>query len=154
MQQQTTKNFQSARSHSPASAVLAKGILTSDEFKFGFPSTGLSAVSFKWWESSSPHDKESSTKVNAETKAPKCESKEAEKEVPPPENVEVAVSNFLNSDSLTAIRKRAAEEGREALKLGVCKRNTIQKISGKHKKLLLKIFGPSLPSEWVDISSS
>ncbi|KAL9659140.1 hypothetical protein QQ045_018699 [Rhodiola kirilowii] len=84
MQQQTHKNFQSVCSHSPASAVLAKGILTSDEFKFGFPSTGLSAVSYKWWESSSINNKESSVVVNVEAKEPKCESKESEKEHTPP----------------------------------------------------------------------
>ncbi|KAL9660783.1 hypothetical protein QQ045_025601 [Rhodiola kirilowii] len=154
MQQQTHKNFQSVRSHSPASAILAKGVLTSDEFKFGFPSAGLSAVSYKWWESSSLSNKESSVIVNVEAKELECESKESEKEVTPPANIKEANSNSPDPDSLTAIRKRAVEEGRETIKLGVCKRNAIQKPSSKQKKLLLKIFGASLESQWPDISSS
>lgn len=79
--------------------------------------------------------------------------KNRKKELTPLENTKEAASNSPDPDAVTAIGKRAVEEGREALKLDVSTPNAIQKATIKQKKLLRKIYGPSLPRQWSDISN-
>ncbi|KAK4438964.1 hypothetical protein Salat_0231000 [Sesamum alatum] len=54
---------------------------------------------------------------------------------------------------LSASRKRAAKEGKQALKLGVYKRYNVKTLDRNKKMALLQIFKSSLPSDWGDISS-
>ncbi|KAG6783969.1 hypothetical protein POTOM_009651 [Populus tomentosa] len=55
---------------------------------------------------------------------------------------------------LTSVRKRAVEEGREARKLGVYRTYGVNKLGRKQRALLLRIFGSSLPKQWIQDFSS
>ncbi|KAL0306711.1 UNVERIFIED_CONTAM: hypothetical protein Sradi_6088400 [Sesamum radiatum] len=69
-----------------------------------------------------------------------------------------AKKNETNSDVqwtglLSALRKRAAKEGKQALKLGVYKKYNTTTLDRNKKMVLLQIFKSSLPSDWGDVSS-
>lgn len=124
------------RPQTVTNATLAKAITTSDEFKNGFPSEGLSTVSNKWWGSGSPdgYDGASAEKGGGEIYE--------EKNVGPKPQPQ-------GTDLLTDVRKRAGEEGRERLKLGVVKGFRGKKLGNRDKALLLRIFKSSLRQHWI-----
>ncbi|KAK3446265.1 hypothetical protein EUGRSUZ_A01998 [Eucalyptus grandis] len=55
-QQPESKQGQSGQIQSVISGSLIKSLAVLDEFKYGFPSNGLSVTSNKWWGSGSPGD--------------------------------------------------------------------------------------------------
>ncbi|KAI4308103.1 hypothetical protein L6164_031210 [Bauhinia variegata] len=57
--------------------------------------------------------------------------------------------NVEGAAVLTAVRKRAAEEGREALKLGVVRGYGAKKLGKGERMLLLNIFHSSLSGSWI-----
>lgn len=129
-----------------------------DEFKYGFPSDGLSTAPYKWWGSRSSdgndgihkdeseideEDKQAEAKADKEsatqaTGNEKSSNGETESNVDPQE-----------SGLWTAVRKRTVEEGREALKLGVYKKYCVKQLDRKERVLLHRIFKSSLPKEWL-----
>ncbi|KAL8512450.1 hypothetical protein ACS0TY_018794 [Phlomoides rotata] len=56
--------------------------------------------------------------------------------------------------SLSALRKRAAEDGQRALKLGVYRGYNVKTLDRSKKQVLLQIFRSSLPCEWGEHMSS
>ncbi|KAH1197614.1 hypothetical protein GmHk_18G051360 [Glycine max] len=129
---QGNKNVESGRTQNAVSTGLTKAITTMDEFKCGFPSKGLSTTSNKWWGNT---DRDDCAGANANGAKMAHETVKAE-------NSEIPRGSSL----LKAVRKRAVEEGREALKLEVFRGYGINKLSKREKTLLHQIFGSSLPS--------
>lgn len=98
-----------------------------DEFKYGFPSNGLSSLSSnKCWMTGN--------QCNMNSKCVSC-------------NMVIQSGSFR----LTQLRKRGIGDCSELLKrIGVCK----GMVSKREKSVLLQVFSKSLPSQWKDISSS
>ena len=146
--QQGNKNVESARTQNVANAGLNKAMTTMDEFKSGFPSEGLSATSNKWWGNRDRDDCAGSSANGAKTLLPEEKAGEEKMvhETPKTGNSETPHGSSL----LTAVRKRAVEEGREALKLGVFRGYGINKLSKREKILLHQVFGSSLPKPWME----
>lgn len=102
-----------------------------DEFKSGFPSKGLATVSNKWWGTGG--QRQDVTEDGGDVKDEEAASEK--------------------QSSLLGIRKRIAEEGREALELGVSQGFGSKRPDKRDQHLLSQIFGSSLPKEWVNDSS-
>ena len=131
------KTAQTARPQSVLSAAMAKALTTSDEFKHGFPSEGLSTASNRWWGSDSVVE-------HAGAPTPVTEEKEEER----------ADDEGSGTGLLMAVRKKVAEQGREAIKLGAFKGcgngyGGNSKVGKKERALLLRIFDSSAPREWL-----
>lgn len=96
-----------------------------DEFKFGFPSIGLSSASNKWWGSEESNPEQPSVKEGEIQKNP--------------------------SEILVSLRRRAVEDSRDLIegKKGVdnCKLNKKQKL------VLMQVFGSSLPEQLKNVVS-
>ncbi|KAL9422966.1 hypothetical protein AB3S75_035116 [Citrus x aurantiifolia] len=156
LQQQGSKNSPVGQPHVLLNANLTKGIMALDEFKYGFPSDGLSTASYKWWGSRSSHGNDGIHKDESEIDE---EDKQAEAKADK-ESATQATGNEKSSNGetesnvdpqgsglLTAVRKRTVEEGREALKLGVYKKYCVKQLDRKERVLLHRIFKSSLPKE-------
>lgn len=132
---------------------------TLDEFKYGFPSEGLSTTSNKWWGSSGggPDDSADSKKKVEDgadvSKHMKGQLEDTEKkeeaDTEMSEAGKEAVKTPKGAALLREIRKRAMEEGREALKLGVFRGYGVKKLGKREKIMLLQIFSSTLPSSWI-----
>ncbi|XVE86250.1 hypothetical protein DITRI_Ditri18aG0020400 [Diplodiscus trichospermus] len=154
LQQQGTKNMQAGQALNFGHQSLMTGITMSDEFKYGFPSDGLSITTNKWWGSSKSDDNEvivvDGAEIEGEDKHQSVEKPKDMTNEKPDENRKLEDGiNPQGSDSLTALRKRAAEEGREALKLGVYRGYGMKKLGKREASLLLRIFKSSLPKDWI-----
>lgn len=110
---------------------LAKTMAALDEFKSGFPSKGLATVSNKWWGTGTEITEDGGGDVK-EDKAEIASEKQS---------------------SLLAIRKRIAEEGREALEIGVSRGFGSKRPDKRDQHLLSQICKSSLPKDWVTDSS-
>ncbi|TYJ37967.1 hypothetical protein E1A91_A05G410900v1 [Gossypium mustelinum] len=154
LQQQGIRNIQTAQALNFSHQSLMTGAAMSDEFKFGFPSDGLSVITNKWWGSSKSDCNEVSDADGAETEG---EDKHQTIEEPddmanekPGQNgkIEDGISR-QGSSLLAAVRKRSMEEGREALELGVYKGRGMKRLGSRKASLLLRIFKSSLPDVWI-----
>lgn len=145
-QQQGTKTAHTLSSQHLLSSNLPKGTTVgSDEFKYGFPSDGLSAISYKWWGSRSTDGNEDTKKEgNAE------ESKQQSAEPVEESAVKTDKSNVdsFRADSLSDLREQVAKEGKEALKLGVYREHSLFKLDLTKRKVLLQVFKSSYPPQW------
>ncbi|KAJ7965071.1 RWP-RK domain containing protein [Quillaja saponaria] len=149
LQQQGSKNVQIGRPQNLLSTSLTKGIITVDEFKYGFPSDGLSIASNKWWGSDNPDGYEGVRRDGAEVgEDGKDELKDSADDG--------SSSRTVNKETcekgaalLTAVRKRTVKEGKEAFKLGVFRGYDVTKLSNRQKTLLHQIFDSSLPKSWI-----
>ncbi|KAL3754838.1 hypothetical protein ACJRO7_002004 [Eucalyptus globulus] len=130
-QQLESKQGQSGQIQSVISGSLIKSLVVLDEFKYGFPSNGLFVTSNKWWGSGSPGDFEY---IDATETGRECRPKwrQCEKET--------SDAILWGASLPTTIRKRALEEGREALKCGVFMSHHAHKIGKEEKSLMLNIF--------------
>ncbi|KAG9447528.1 hypothetical protein H6P81_013656 [Aristolochia fimbriata] len=147
-----------------------------DEFMHGFPSNGLSQVSNRWWSPS--ETKKASEEETLAEETNKVESdrtqKTSKEEVLAKEmkeqqkeeqfdgsvnDVAVVTEDKSNAETgsgscsdgtvlLSSVRKRAAEEGREALTRGVARSYGAYKLSRKDQVLLTQVFQSSFPSKW------
>ncbi|XP_013603453.1 PREDICTED: uncharacterized protein LOC106310780 isoform X2 [Brassica oleracea var. oleracea] len=117
-------------------ASLVKTMAALDEFKSGFPSKGLATVSNKWWGTGGQRQ-DAGLEITEEDGG---DAKD-----------EVAASE--KQSSLLDVRKRIAEEGREALELGVSQGFGSKRPNKRDQHLLSQIFGSSLPKDWVTESS-
>ncbi|CAJ1964372.1 unnamed protein product [Sphenostylis stenocarpa] len=138
--QQVNKNVESGRTQNVVNTGLTKAMTTMDEFKCGFPSGGLSVTSNKWW-GNRDHDDCAGTNANGAKTLPEEKAGEEDKI----EHETGKTETPHGSSLLKAVRKRAVEDGREALKLGVFGGYGAKKISKREKILLHQIFGSSLP---------
>ncbi|XP_024026808.1 uncharacterized protein LOC112093140 [Morus notabilis] len=121
------KTSHSGRPQIVTNASRAKSITTLDELKSRFPSEGLSTVSNKWWGSGFPDGYNE-------------RSENKEKNADP---------TTQGTGLLMDVRKRAAEEGRESLKLGVVRGFSAKKLGKREKALLLRMFKSSVPQDWI-----
>ncbi|KAJ4980362.1 hypothetical protein NE237_031199 [Protea cynaroides] len=126
-----------------------------DEFKNGFPTEGLAAVSLRWWGSSSPDATEEDfgdeapagqedNQQSSET-AGNCSKLEGEK---PDQGNEKSDIGPQGTALLSSVRKRAAEEGRVSIKHGESRGYGVYELGGRKKLLLQKVFQSSLPRQW------
>ncbi|XP_059664905.1 uncharacterized protein LOC132311158 isoform X2 [Cornus florida] len=144
-QQQGNKNVQNGRPQNSHCSSLAKGTQVSlDEFKYGFPSDGLSIASYRWWGSNGP-DHTENIRVNGVQvfQEHKHQSKELGDDgaCSLSENgIDESNTGALGSGLLSAVRKRAVDGGGDALKLGVYRRYGINKLGRRERTLLLRIF--------------
>ncbi|XP_028751979.1 uncharacterized protein LOC114711720 [Neltuma alba] len=155
--QQGSKNIETRPSHNVVSSNLTKGMTALDEFKYGFPSEGLSTTSNKWWGSSGPDDSVGKKADGPDVgKHGKDRIEGTEKEEADTEMSEAGKETMKTPEGaalLADIRKRAVQEGRETLKLGVFRGCGVKKIGKREKIMLLQIFSSSLPSSWIHDSS-
>lgn len=165
LQQQGTKDVLVGRQHITLTPGLAKGLMGLDEFKYGFPSDGLSTATNKWWGSSLSDTQRATDRAGIETD--EDDGHQSEEKVDAGTSVVIVdeekgengkmESNEIDPQGtglLTSVRKRAVEEGREALKLGVYRTYGVNKLGRKQRALLLRIFGSSLPKQWIQDFSS
>ena len=155
LQQHGTKNIQTGQALNFGHQSLMTGMTMSDEFKYGFPSNGLSITTNKWWGSSKSDGHEVIVVDGVESEG---EDKHQSVEKPDDMANEKHDENGKLEDGigpqgsglLTAVRKRAVEEGREALKLGVYRGYGIKKLGRREASLLLRVFKSSLPKDWIN----
>ncbi|KAE8663708.1 Glucan synthase-like 7 [Hibiscus syriacus] len=121
LQQQGAKNIQMGQTLNFNHQSLMIGTKMSDEFKFGFPSDGLSVATNKWWGSSKSDGDEAVDVDGAETEG---ENKHQSKELPddmandkPNENGKLDDLNPQGSDLLAAVRKRLWKKDEKRLNL-------------------------------------
>ncbi|GAB4856065.1 hypothetical protein Ancab_024705 [Ancistrocladus abbreviatus] len=146
-QQQGSRNAISYRSQNlPSQGLTVETSTCLDEFKHGFPSNGLSTYINRWWGGGT-HDSAEKSEDKFETgREEKCQSDEPiDDDVSKcREGAEGRVEKFLTDKqgtvSLSALRKRAVEDGQEALKLGVWKEYGVDKVGEKEKLLLYRLF--------------
>lgn len=135
---------------SVATVGLPKGLTILDEFKNGFPSDGLSVALNRWWGSVDETEVESEGENgNNKSDSPKGEVVAMEIDDDAERDNHHDIDSHLGTCSLTALRDRAAIEGREALNLGVFRSQSFHEIGDPQRKLLLQIFNSSFPNEWV-----
>lgn len=163
MQQPGSKNTQTGSPLKVHGAALSKGDPSNlDEFKYGFPSDGLSSVSYKWWGDSNPNgsmnsegsvieeyqDKKNSltNSVHSDVQSSTNDGDGCDKKT---ENWDIDIDSS-GTGSLTALRKKAVEEGQEALRLGFHPKHDINWLHQSEKTALLHVFKSSLPSGWRD----
>lgn len=104
-----------------------------DDFKYGFPSNGLSCVSHKWWgedDTGSSNPEKPTVSV--------VENKGHEKG-----NDTIAAPTV----SLVSMRKRALECGRMSLHGGMLLNAESYKLGKKKRLLMFQVFGSSLPNQ-------
>ena len=161
--QEGGKNAQSGRSQTVLNTSLTKGVTTLDEFKHGFPYEELSTVSYKWWGSSCPDGYESISRDGAKHREMARQRLSVESADDGASSVTVDKEKDENAQGkrigpqgtglLADVRKKAVEEGREALKLGVIRRYGANKLGKREKTLLLRIFKSSISREWMNGTS-
>lgn len=147
--------------------VLASGLASetntfSDEFKYGFPSGGLSECTNRWWGNSfDGDDTKTSSKVedasevqaddgissmceektNNATRESECHKQDEVSECN--KHDEVSECGKQNEVSLSAVRKRALEEGKKALKFRALKKYGADKLGNEEKILLRRLYQTS-----------
>ncbi|KAL6627076.1 hypothetical protein ACP70R_030802 [Stipagrostis hirtigluma subsp. patula] len=141
---------------SVAQASQIKGIPTyMDDFKYGFPSSGLSCETMKWWGTGSHTDstpaKDGSREIHESTQEASkgmtddeldWGADEAEGEA---DGVAVTAEP---SARLCSLRRKAVDDGRMLLN-GDCRRGQeFGRLSKRQKLVLAQVFGASLPQEW------
>lgn len=117
-----------------------------DEFKHGFPTNGLSSISNIWWGTSSSDSTEGPTVEEAEKHKPGEAWKDVVMTEDKPERE--TEKGYTGVASLLSLRKRSAEEGRTAVKLGVTRGYGPYKLNTKGRLMLIQVFRSSYPSQW------
>ncbi|PHT72947.1 hypothetical protein T459_23732 [Capsicum annuum] len=134
-QQQGARNFQSGSLPHFRISNLPKGTsVSNDEFKYGFPSDGLSTTTYRWWGNKSP-DRNEDSKLNDDN---------AKNNTEQPENITEKSECQTSVDSrgttlLTDVRKRAVKEGKETLKLGVYRGRSANMLDSTKRKILHQV---------------
>ncbi|CAN4097017.1 unnamed protein product [Withania somnifera] len=135
-QQQGTRNFRSGSLPHFRISNLTKGTSVSyDEFKYGFPSSGLSTTTYRWWGNKSPDPNED---IRLNDDDAKNSTEQAEK-------IAEKAKCWTSVDSsgttlLTDVRKRAVKEGKETLKLGVYRGRSANMLDSTKRKILRQVF--------------
>lgn len=135
-QQQGTRNFQSGSSPHFRISNLTKGASVNyDEFKYGFPSNGLSTTTYRWWGNKSP-DGDQDIKLNDDNAKNSAEQTD---DVADKSECQTSVDS-MGTSLLTNVRKRAVKEGKETLKLGVYRLRNANKLDSTKRKILRQVF--------------
>ncbi|XP_016471594.1 uncharacterized protein LOC107793702 [Nicotiana tabacum] len=135
-QQQGTRNAQSGSlPHFRISNLTKATSVSYDEFKYGFPSDGLSTVTYRWWGNKSPDNNEDSQPNNDNAK----NNKEQAENVAEKSECKTSVDS-MEVSSLTDVRKRAVKEGKEMLRLGVYRGHRANMLDSTKRKILRQVF--------------
>lgn len=126
-----------------------------DEFQFGFPSNGLSAVSVKWWMDDGSKDFKMLQGQSMDAKPDKQETCVAANETNSSYTMDEVTNRNLEdisilnepSASLCFLRKRSAEYGQEALEYRIPEDWDFSRLTKRQRLLLSQVFNASLPSQ-------
>ncbi|XP_073299581.1 uncharacterized protein [Primulina huaijiensis] len=154
---QLSKDAHNESPHDIHASTTTKGNSTTvDEFKYGFPFHGLSSISYKWWGSKLNCGNSQQSQIT-DTKETRQLPKSSADAAANSSSVDVKMSEVKASltdvdsqwtSSLTALRKRAVEDGRKSLKLGVYKGYGVKNLDRSQKMALVQIFRSPLPGGW------
>ncbi|KAG8045525.1 hypothetical protein GUJ93_ZPchr0008g13364 [Zizania palustris] len=126
-----------------------------DDFKYGFPSPGLSPGTMKWWGT------DSHTETTPETAPGKDENGEA------PESTNEASKGMTDDEldweadeaeadsaattepsaQLCSLRRKAVDDGRKLLTGKACRGQELCRLDKRQKMALAQVFGASLPEQ-------
>lgn len=157
--QPPSRDNQVTSAHNTLSSTMNRGTsATFDEFKYGFPSAGLSSVSFRWWGNKGDGSNGTWQSADEEAKEMKQQVKgSADARADDPSSADVEATggkeDEIQADTqstglLTSLTKKSAQEGRQALKLGVYRGLDGKALNRAKKMVLLQIFKSTLPEEW------
>ncbi|XP_010558869.1 PREDICTED: uncharacterized protein LOC104827393, partial [Tarenaya hassleriana] len=121
-----------------------------DGLKCGFPSDGLSTVTYKWWGSSS--EGRNDAKDRGESIEGKFQADTNGDDMKQEDGTAGDEFASVRPDSLVAVRKRVAEEGREADKLCLDRGFGSKELNRRDQALLSQVFKSPLPKDWVSSS--
>lgn len=133
-----------------------KGIPTfMDDFKYGFPSSGLAGETMKWWGASSHTDSVAPPKDLSHESATQDASKgmtddeELDWGADDGEGEADGVVTSEPSAQLCSLRRKAVNDGRKLLN-GDARRGEqeFSRLNKRQKLVLGQVFGASLPEEW------
>ncbi|MCD9642654.1 hypothetical protein HAX54_029543 [Datura stramonium] len=106
-----------------------------DEFKYGFPSDGLSTATYRWWGNKSPDGNQDSQLNDDNAK----NSMEQAENIAEKSECQTSVDSS-GTTLLTDVRKRAAKEGKVTLRLGVHRGRSANMLDSTKRKILLQVF--------------
>ncbi|KAL9248393.1 hypothetical protein vseg_021718 [Gypsophila vaccaria] len=111
----------------------------SEEFKYGFPSCGLSRSTNKWWGCCGVNDGSSTDEAAAALDVKDASESQAESNI-----LEQPGKDARDKVSLLSyIRKRALDEGQKALKGGALKKHGADRLEKQEEILLRRLFQAS-----------
>lgn len=129
-----------------------------DDFKYGFPSSGLSSETLKWWGTDS-HTETNAAKDDAR-EAPES-TNEASKGMTddeldwgadePEADADADADGVATSDpsaQLCSLRRKAAGDGRRLLNGDTGRVQQLCRLNKRQKIVLAQVFGASLPEQW------
>ncbi|KAL2940854.1 Protein RKD2 [Bienertia sinuspersici] len=140
-----SKTMPTWRSHLMVASGLAMDANTIDEFKYGFPSNGLSKCTNRWWGGSSNNGaSKENTKTSSEVEdESKEQASDSLSSMSDKQDEGSNISDKQDEVSLSGVRKRAVEEGKKALKLHALKKFGADKLGNEEKILLRKLYQTS-----------
>ncbi|OAY84643.1 Protein RKD5 [Ananas comosus] len=125
-----------------------------DEFKYGFPTRGLSSLSNKWWGSGNSDSSPLKSSAVKDESQESCElSNETSKctmDDMADSGTEDSAATSVPSAVLCSLRRKALEDGRGLLKDGACNGCELHKLNKRQRLVLAQVFGSSLPDKWKD----
>jgi hypothetical protein len=137
-----------------------KGIPTfMDDFKYGFPSSGLSCEALKWWGVSCDTDSAAPSKDVSHESATHDASKgmtddELDWGADEGEGEGDSIVRAEPSAQLCSLRRKAVDDGRRLLNGESCRgQQEFSRLNKRQKLVLAQVFGASLPQEWSDMFS-
>ncbi|KAL5220190.1 hypothetical protein ABZP36_024903 [Zizania latifolia] len=142
-------------------SILAQGTQTKaiptymDDFKYGFPSPGLSPGTMKWWGTDSHTETTSET---APAKDENCEAPESTNEASKgmtddeldweaDEAEADSAATTEPSAQLCSLRRKAVDDGRKLLTGKACRGQELCRLNKRQKMALAQVFGASLPEQ-------
>ncbi|KAF0920833.1 hypothetical protein E2562_037301 [Oryza meyeriana var. granulata] len=141
------------------SAILAHGTQTKtiptymDDFKYGFPSSGLSSETMKWWGTDS--HTETTPAKDEKGEAPES-ANEASKGMTDDEldwgadEADAEADNAITTEpsaQLCSLRRKAVDDGRKLLTGKSCGGQELCRLNKRQKITLAQVFGASLPEQ-------
>ncbi|XP_062180129.1 uncharacterized protein LOC133884630 [Phragmites australis] len=140
-------------SPSLALASQTKGIPTCmDDFKFGFPSSGLSCETMKWWGASSHTD--SAPAKDGSREAHESIIHDASRGMTDDEldwGADEAEDDIVTAEPsalLCSLRRKAVDDGRKLLNGDTRRGQEFCRLNKRQKLVLAQVFGASLPEQW------
>ncbi|KAK9692374.1 hypothetical protein RND81_09G260000 [Saponaria officinalis] len=122
-----------------ASGLALEASSFSEEFKYGFPSSGLSRSTNKWWGDCGVNDGLSTAEGTTTSDVKDASESQVESNI-----MEHSGKNERDKvPLLSSIRKRALDEGQKALKSGALKKHGADQLEKEEKILLRRLFQAS-----------
>uniref|UniRef100_A0ACD5VQS5 Uncharacterized protein n=1 Tax=Avena sativa TaxID=4498 RepID=A0ACD5VQS5_AVESA len=127
-----------------------------DDFKYGFPSSGLSAETLKWWgtdshtETAAAKDdvREAPESTNEASKGMTDDELDWGADEPEADADADGVATTDPSARLCSLRRKAAGDGRRLLNGDTGRVHQLCRLNKRQKIVLAQVFGASLPEQW------